>query len=142
MNVEAFLLCDAATDQRGKLNVLGAFDNIFAQKMPLHYPACALAARLRFDKAEEGEHTISIHIMDQEGTSIGPKLNGKISVRVPDPSGTSVANLILNIQRLEFKNYGKYWIDLDVDGTILASLPLGVNPAPPRPGSFPQNPLS
>ena len=29
MNLESFLLCDAATDQQGKLNVLGAFDNIF-----------------------------------------------------------------------------------------------------------------
>ncbi|MHC4882477.1 MAG: DUF6941 family protein, partial [Planctomycetota bacterium] len=32
--MEAFLLCDAATDQNGKLNVLGAFDNIFAKETP------------------------------------------------------------------------------------------------------------
>lgn len=140
MNIEAFLLCDAATDQQGKLNVLGAFDNIFAQKMPLHYPACAIVARIRFDKAEEGEHSIRINIMDEDGVSTGPKPQGKISVRVPDASGTSVANLILNIRGLEFKRYGKYWIDLDVDGTILASLPLQVNQVPPRPGPYPDNP--
>jgi len=142
MNIEGFLLCDAATDQRGKLNVLGAFDNIFAQKMPFHYPACALAARVRFDKSEEGEHAISINIMDQDGASIGPKLNGKIAVRVPDPQGTSVANLILNIHRLEFKKYGKYWIDLDIDGTILASVPLQVNQTPPQAKPFPPHPAS
>jgi hypothetical protein len=140
MNIEAFLLCDAATDQHGKLNVLGAFDNIFAHKVPLLYPACAIAARIRFDKAEEGEHSILINIMDEDGVSIGPKPQGKISVRVHDAAGTSVANLILNIQRLEFKRYGKYWIDLDVDGTIQASLPLQVSQVPPRPGPYPGNP--
>ena len=34
MNIEAFLLCDAATDQQGKLNILGAFDNLYAKKIP------------------------------------------------------------------------------------------------------------
>ena len=133
MNIEAFLLCDAATDQQGKLNVLGAFDNVFAQKVPMQYPACAIAARIRFEKVEEGSHSIRIYIMDEDGASIGPKLDGNITVRVPDHFGTSVANLILNIRGLEFKKFGKYRIDLAVDGNIQASLPLRVNQAPSRP---------
>lgn len=134
MNIEAFLLCDAATDQYGKLNVLGAFDNIYFQKMPAQYPACALAARVRFEKVEEGDHTLRIYIIDEDGASIGPKLEGGISVRVPDAFGTSVANLILNLRGLEFKQFGKYRIDLAIDGNIQASLPLRVSQAPRRPG--------
>ena len=133
MNIEAFLLCDAATDQQGKLNVLGAFDNIFSHKTPVQYPACVIAARIRFEKVEEGDHSIRIYIMDEDGASIGPKLDGKISVRVPDNFGTSVANLILNIRGLEFKRFGKYRIDLAVDGNIQASLPLRINQTPSRP---------
>lgn len=133
MNIEAFLLCDAATDQMGKLNVLGAFDSIFAQKIPAQHPACAVATRIRFEKVEEGNHSIRIYVMDEDGASIGPKLDGNISVKIQETAGTAVVNLILNIRGLEFKQFGKYRIDLAVDGNIQASLPLRVNPAPSRP---------
>ena len=130
MNIEAFLLCDAATDQRGKLNVLGAFDNIYFQKVPAQYPACAVTARIRFEKVEEGEHPIRLHIIDEDGTSIGPKLEGNISVKVQEHTGTAVVNMILNMHGLEFKKFGQYRIDLAVDGNIRASLPLRVNQTP------------
>ncbi len=133
MNIEAFLLCDAATDQLGKLNVLGAFDNIYFQKVPAQYPACALAARVRFEKIEEGNHPIRIFIMDEDGASIGPKLEGGISVRVAQHYSTSVANLILNMRGLEFKRFGNYQVDLAIDGNIVASLPLRISQAPSRP---------
>jgi len=126
MNIEAFLLCDAATDQQGKLNVLGAFDNIFAKKLPAKHPACAIAARIRFEKIEEGNHPIRINIIDEDGKSIGPKLDGNISVRVGDNVDSSVTSLILNIQGLEFKAYGRFRIDLAIDGQIKGSLPFYV----------------
>lgn len=130
MNIEAFILCDAATDQQGKLNVLGAFDSIFAKQTPAKHPACGVAARIRFEKIEEGNHPIRIDIIDQDGKSIGPKLDGNILVQVGDDVASSVINLILNIQGLELKNFGQYRIDLAIDGKIEASLPLRVNKIP------------
>lgn len=132
MNIEAFLLCDAATDQMGKLNVLGAFDSIYFQKVPSHYPACAVAARIRFETVEEGGHAIRIYVMDEDGASIGPKLDGNITVKIQENVGTAVVNIILNIQGLPFQKFGKYRIDLAVDGTIQASLPLRVSQSPSR----------
>jgi hypothetical protein len=130
MNIEAFLLCDAATDQQGKLNVLGAFDNIWTKKVPAIHPACAVVARIRFEKIEEGDHSIKIQIIDQDGRNIGPKLEGSISVKTGANLDSSVANLILNIQRLEFKQYEQYRIDLAIDDEIKASLPLHVREIP------------
>ncbi len=130
MNVESFLLCDAATDQRGKLNVLGAFDNLFAKEVPVRHRACSIAARIRFSKIEAGDHTVRIFIIDADGNSIGPKLEGKISVRIGDNTPAVAVNLILNVQNLEFKEYGQYQIDLAVDGTVQASLPLAIHPVP------------
>lgn len=140
MNIEAFLLCDAATDQQRKLNVLGAFDAIYFQKLPAQYPACALAARVRFQKVEEGDHTIRIYIMDDDGASIGPKLDGNISVKIHDTVGTAVVNLILNMRGLEFKRFGNYRVDLAIDGNIQASLPLRVSQAPNRPAPYDRPP--
>lgn len=82
MNIEAFLLCDAATDQQGKLNVLGAFDNIWTKKVPAIHPACAVVARIRFEKTEEGNHPIRIHVIDEDGKPIGHKFDGNVIVRI------------------------------------------------------------
>ena len=132
MNIEAFLLCDAATDQNGKLNVLGAFDNIFAKEVPTRHRSCSIAARIRFSKIEAGDHTVKIFIIDADGNSIGPKLEGGISVRVGDNAPAAVVNLILNMQNLEFQQYGQYQIDLAIDGAVQASLPLHVRPVPEK----------
>ena len=130
MNIEAFLLCDAATDQQGKLNVLGAFDNIFAKKVPTAHPACAVAARIRFEKIEEGSHPIRIHIIDEDGKSIGPKLQGNMNVSIGDDVDSRAANIVLNIQRLKLEKYGQYRIDLAIDNQIKGSLPLHVREIP------------
>ena len=130
MNVESFLLCDAATDQLGKLNVLGAFDNIFSKELPVRHRACSIAARIRFSKIEAGDHAVRIFIIDADGNSIGPKLEGNISVRIGENASTAVVNLILNIQNLEFKQYGQYQIDLAIDGDVTASLPLHIQTVP------------
>ncbi len=133
MNIEAFLLCDAATDQQGKLNVLGAFDSIFAEKMPVKHPACAVAVRIRFERIEEGDHPIRINIIDEDGNPIGPKLDGNISMKTKPGLDSPAVNLILNMQRLEFKKYGKYRIDLAIDGQIQSSLPLHIREVPNQP---------
>ena len=130
MNIEAFLLCDAATDQQGKLNVLGAFDNIYAKKMPTVHQACAIAVRIRFDKIEEGDHSVRIQIIDQDGNNVCPKLEGNISVRTRPGHDSTGTNLILNIQRLEFKQYGQYRIDLAIDNKLEGSLPFHVREIP------------
>ena len=130
MNIEAFLLCDAATEQQGKLNVLGAFDTIWAKQVPIKHPACSVATRIRFEKIEGDSHSVRIQIIDQDGRNIGPKLEGNISINAGASSDTSVANLVLNIQGLEFKCYGRYRIDLAINGDKKASLPLMVREVP------------
>jgi hypothetical protein len=129
MNIDAFLLCDCATDQSGKLNVLGAFDSIYARKMPAVHRACAIAARIRFEKIEEGEHKVRVDVVDEDGKAIVPRLDGEISVRIRDDAGSSGTNLILNLQGLKFERYGRYSINLAIDGREVHSLPFSVREA-------------
>ena len=86
MDVEAFILCDCATDQQGKLNILGAFDRLYTRKIPAVHPACAVAVRLRFSKFEEGEHTIKINLIDADGNPAGYPAN-------PNGSAAGIAGL-------------------------------------------------
>jgi hypothetical protein len=131
MDIEAFLLCDAATDQQGKLNVLGAFDTIWTKKLPAIHPACAIAVRIRFERVEESNHPIRICIIDEDGKSICPKLEGSVNVRIiGDDVSSGVTNIVLNIQRLKLEKYGQYRIDLAVDNQIKGSLPFHVREIP------------
>lgn len=132
MNIEAFLLCDAATDQHGKLNILGAFDTLFAEQVPVVHPACAVAARIRFEGIEQGSHSIRICVIDEDGKSIGPKLEGNMNVSIRDDVDSTATNIIMNIQGLKFEKHGQYRIDLAIDNQIEGSLPFYVREVPNR----------
>ena len=130
MRVELFVLCDAATDYKGKLNVLGTFDAVWANKVPVVYHQCAVAMRLRFSKLEEGKHRIKINIIDEDGGKVIPPLEAYVNINLKNsPHSSIAANLILNIHGLKIQKYGEYAIDLIVDGNHEASLPLYVNQA-------------
>ncbi|MEK6634821.1 MAG: hypothetical protein AABY38_00560 [Planctomycetota bacterium] len=124
MNKEVFVLCDAATETVGKLNILGAFDNIYSRSAPATHPQCAIALRVRFNQIEKGEHKIRVNIVDEDGKLIMPSLDAKINVDFPQNMDSSIANLILNIHGLKIEKFGKYSVDLAIDGRQEASLPL------------------
>ena len=131
MNVEVFVLCDAATDYQGKLNILGSFDSIWSKNIPAVNPHCALALRMRFLKIEEGEHTFKINIVNEDGVPVISPFETKLDIKSTDVKAGSIArNMILNLQGLKFEKFGEYSIDLAIDGRHELSIPLYVNQVP------------
>lgn len=126
MKIEVIALCDAATDSQGKLNILGAFDCIWANQLPAAHPQCAIALRVRFSRIEEGNHKIKINVVDFDGNMVVPGFDGNVAIRIKPGDEYAVANLILNIQRLKLDKLGEYSIDVAVDGRLEASLPFFV----------------
>ena len=124
MDVEIAALCDAATDQQGKLNLLGTFDTLTAPGFPVIHPQCSVAYRIRFTRSESGMHRIKVHFVDADGRPVIPPLEGAIEVRFADARATFVTNLVLNIHGLRLEKPGGYSIDLDIDGVQRRSLPL------------------
>lgn len=130
MKIEVFALCDAATDNHGKLNLLGTFDQIYAARMPVVHPACAVALRLRFDKMEEGKHTIRLQLVNPDGVPVFQAMEGEVAPRMGADVGSVAVNMILNFQHVKFEVYADYQINLAVDGVAMASLPLRVRQLP------------
>ena len=126
MNIEVYSLCDAATNDTGKLNLLGAFDTIRAKDMPVIHPQCSVALRIRFESIERGGHKFAVNFVDLDGKNIMPPMNGAINVNFPDGQRSGSVNLVLNIQGLKLEKYGEYSIDLAIDGRREGSLPLFV----------------
>ena len=139
MDIQVAILCDAATDTHGKLNILGAFDTIFTTQMPAIHPQCSIALRTTFSKVEEGQHQLRLSFVDEDGQPVMRSIELAVDVKVPEDTIFVSRNFIVNIQRLKFEKPGLYSIDLALDGHQTGSIPLLVKqqptPPPPKPTS-------
>ena len=127
MEVEAFLVCDAANDQYGKLNLLGAFDAIMAPAAPVTHPQFSIALRIRFKRSESANHPFRLNIIDEDGKSIFPKpFDGNVNVQIQQAEDSAVINLIVNLRDVKFERFGRYSVDLTMDGKQRGALPLFV----------------
>jgi len=131
MNIQVAVLCDAATDENCKLNLLGAFDTIYTQQLPAVHPQCSIALRVTFSNQDEGQHKLRLNFVDADGRSIMPSIDIPVQVVLPGDSHFVTRNFIVNIQQLKFENPGLYSIDMSFDGQPQASIPLLVKHNPP-----------
>ncbi len=130
MEIEVFTLCDAAADYQGRLSILGIFDTIFAANLPAVHPHCAVALRFRVKKIEMGNHSLVLHIVDDNGSLIIQELKGELAIQIPAENPVGTINLVLNLEGLTFNNYGEYAVNLAIDGHEMASLPFWVRKQP------------
>jgi len=135
MNVQMAVLCDAATqDSSSKLNILGAFDTIYAPQMPAVHPQCAVALRITFQTGDEGKHSLQLNFMDADGRSIMPNFPPvPLEVVLPEDVHFVTRNFIVNIQQLRFAEVGLYSVDVRIDDRSQAAIPLLVKFLPHAP---------
>ena len=132
MNIQVAVLCDAATDDNGKLNLLGAFDTIYARELPAVHPQCSVALRVTFFSGDEGKHTLRLNFVDADGGSIMPDFPPiPVEVVLPDDVHFGTRNFIINIQQLKFEEPGLFSVDISLDGQSQSSIPLLVRHVPP-----------
>ena len=132
MEIQVATLCDSAVDYGGKLSLLGAFDTIVARELPAVHPQCSVALRILFRKEEEGQHTLGVNFVNEDGQSIIPPMEGRMNVGSMGDFFFSTHNLVLNLQQLRFENAGLYSVDVAIDGRQIASVPLQVLQREPR----------
>jgi hypothetical protein len=132
MNIQVAVLCDAATDDHGKLNLLGAFDTIYAQALPAIHPQCAIALRMTFTSGDEGAHVLKLHFVDADGRPIMPSMDIPVEVAMPEDTHFGTRNFIVNIQQLKFDAPGLYAIDVRLAEETVGSVPLMVRLVQPQ----------
>lgn len=126
MTIQVAVLCDAATNDNEKLNLLGAFDTIYTRDLPAIHPACSIALRVTFFSGEEGQHELRFNFVDADGRSIMPSDFPPIPVDVilPEDLHFITRNFIVNIQQLKFDSPGLYSVDVSIDGQPRTSIPM------------------
>jgi hypothetical protein len=133
VNIQVAVLCDAATDDHGKLNLLGAFDTIYAPQMPAVHPYCTVALRVTFASTEEGQHKLSLNFINADGRSIMQPIEMPVAVTLPEDAHFLTRNYIVHFQNLTFAEAGLYSVDIRLDGKAQAGIPLFVKGLPPQP---------
>jgi uncharacterized protein DUF6941 len=124
MDIQVAVLCDAATDTNGKLNILGTFDTIYTQQLPAVHPQCSIALRFVFSKIEEGSHKLKLNFVDEDGKLVMPSIDMPVDIAFPDEANFLSRNFVVNIQQLKFEKPGLYSIDVGIDGRHEGSIPL------------------
>ena len=132
MNIQVAVLCDAATDDNGKLNLLGSFDTIYAPQLPAVHPQCAVALRVTFMSGDEGRRKLKLNFVNADGRSIMPPIEIPVEVALPDDAHFVTRNFIVNIQGLKFPEAGLYSVDVRLDDKSEAGIPLWVKNMPTR----------
>ncbi len=126
MNIQVAILCDAATEDHGKLNLLGAFDTIYTPQLPAVHPQCAVALRVTFNPGDEGAHKLKLNFVNADGHSIMPPIEIPVKVALPEDIHCVTRNFIVNIQQLKFTEFGLYSVDVRLDEKSQTSIPLSV----------------
>jgi hypothetical protein len=131
MTIQVAVLCDAAVDYNGKLSLLGTFDTIYSPKMPTQHPQCSVAVRIAFDRMEEGQHTLDVSFVDEDGHPIMRSMKLPGEVIFPPEATFASRNFIVNVQQMVFAKEGLYSVNLSMDGSALCSIPLVIKQIAP-----------
>lgn len=129
METLIFLTADyASTDASGKLNVLGAFNRIFAKEVPATHRSMYLVAKLGVDIGEfDIERELRILFVDEDGNEL---IGVKQGFTVPKPATPQRGefNAILEIRDLPLEKYGRHEFRLLVNDDLKGVFSLEVAP--------------
>lgn len=122
MQVEIFTLCDAATHDRGKLNLLGTFDILKYPRYPHDFGGFAIVAKVRFSAEEGGDHEMEVRWFDPDGREVDRSDPHKINLALEDQR--DLAQHIWPVYGKTAFEPTEYMIQLVVDDCPVASIPL------------------
>ena len=116
MEIDFAFVCDYA-DMGGKINALGiGFDTIFAKEIPHVHSHMHLIAQFRASITEAGRKKLTVQIIDADGASVGPSIEGEMEVRSPDVGSEAVGRLGIEFKNVQFERYGHYSLHILIDG--------------------------
>jgi len=132
LRIEIFAMCESASDQNGRLSILGTFDSITGVQFPLILQQAAVVLRLRFWPLERRNHSVRLTTTDPDGREVMAPVEAAAAL-LPSPEDQSSAyNIIFHVRDLCLNSPGEHTVDFYLDGGLEGRLPFTVVQAPPR----------
>lgn len=135
--IEFAFLADAVQAVAGKLYVIGGgWDTLYVRDFPARHPTMGIGVRCRVPWSDIDEFTLSVDLVDEDGTSLfkGRTLTQKIKVRraIGMPAGSDVGIVrAFTFNNLAFPNDGGYAFRLLVNETEVSRLRFRLRRRPP-----------
>lgn len=128
MEARILLAADFANvDAVGKLNILGAFNQIFTKSFPARHSLLYLVVRLVAELGEfDKERILKIILFDTDSRE--KWTTGAIPFRVHAPAGGRIGEFhaIIAVQNAEFEQEGRHEYRIFVNDDLKGSIPLDV----------------
>jgi hypothetical protein len=131
MNIPmAFLADEANISQEGKLNVLGIFDRIVADDLPVSHPRMVFAFRVAAEFADGGRSfPVQVRLVDEDG-QVMFDASGEINPPLVPPGEFSTANQVFTLVGMQFPHAGQYRFEVRIGALEPHITPFMVSTAP------------
>jgi hypothetical protein len=132
-DIQSSILCDDVRQERnGKFILIGLFDAIVVQSLPVRYPRLFMVTRWC---SGEGEFKQRTRILKPDQSTV--LVEGQnIPIRLPSPEATATnVEVFLNV---EFQIEGAHWVEVLLDNDLAVRYPLRVGISPKQPGQTAQ----
>ncbi|MDP2167250.1 MAG: hypothetical protein Q8J64_02830 [Thermodesulfovibrionales bacterium] len=128
LKVSMAVVADAANiSQEGKLNICGIFNSVTVHQLPAVHPWMVLVFEIEGDRSDaHAEHKMKLDMIDADGASVLPPIEGEIKFGQVASGGTIRAPQILNIANIQFKKFGRHDIKIILNGEVMAEVPINV----------------
>ena len=124
MKLEILTVCESANIQGQALSIVAASDKIYSNQAPCIVPQFFIVFRIRFELPEEGEHSVTFSIIDQDGNQVIQPLNKILMAKLPGNFSSCLNIGQIKFTDILFPKFGEYSLDFLVDGNSLGSQPL------------------
>ena len=133
MEITLALLADAANiSVEGKLNVLGAFSNIYASSFPARHPSMNLVFEFDASASESGSmRHIEVRLLDEDGKTLGT-LETDFAVPQPERGRRIIFGAVLPLTDVVFERPGNHVFDVLINGDSKKQVPLAIIQLPTK----------
>lgn len=123
VHLELLVFAEAANrTAEGKLNILGEFNVIFAEAVPVIHPMMHVVIRIQCPTSVGDRHRIGLRWINEDGQIVSPHFQAGISFGPPfRPGMPHRIQLILPLQNARFEEFGAYELELTLDDTVVGS---------------------
>lgn len=129
MEIIFAVLADAANiTASGKLNLLGAFQSIYATAVPCGHPQMFLVLMLKAGLGEKGQkQNITVRLVNPEAKET--RYNAKVELQIPEaPVPNPEFPIILELRNFQFIEFGGYRFLIEIDGQPGYTLDFNIQP--------------
>jgi hypothetical protein len=126
MHIELATLCHSAVSRGDNLSILEAYSRIIAPKYPHKFPPFTVAARLRFESDEIGDHSLTLTVRDANRRILGQM---KIEFALPSEmfQPTASLSIVFPVSGADFHEGGECSIEFSLNNQAPQSVPFYVH---------------